>query len=57
MINTALADRGAFRALFSLGGTLASLKNTDVGSLTTARSNAAAFTLDVLNLLNEKVPA
>lgn len=55
VIDTALADRGAFRALFSLGGTLATLKNSDVGSLTTARSNAAAFTLDVLKLLNEKV--
>ena len=57
MIATALADRGAFRALFSFGGTLATLKNADVGSLATARANAAAFTLDVLNLLNEKAAA
>lgn len=57
MIGTALADRGAFRALFSFGGTLATLKDKDVGSLETARANAAAFTLDVLHILNEKVPA
>lgn len=57
VIGTALADRGAFRALFSFGGTLATLKSTDVGSLATARANAAAFTLDVLDLLNEKAPA
>jgi len=54
VIETALADRGAFRALFSFGGTLATLKDADVGSLKTARANAAAFTLDVLHLLNEK---
>jgi chromosome partitioning protein len=57
MIGTALADRGAFRALFSFGGTLATMSGKDVGSLETARANAAAFTLDVLNILNEKLPA
>jgi chromosome partitioning protein len=57
MIGTALADRGAFRALFSFGGTLATMNDKDVGSLETARANAAAFTLDVLNILNEKLPA
>ena len=57
VIDTALAERGAYRAIFSIGGTLATLKDKDVGSLETARANAAAFTLNVLQLLNEKNPA
>ena len=57
VIDTALAERGAYRAIFSIGGTLATLKDKDVGSLETARANAAAFTLNVLQLLNEKTPA
>ncbi len=54
---TALAERGAFRGLFSMGGTLAEMTAADVGSLESARSNAAAFTHDVLSLLAEGVPA
>ena len=57
VIDTALAERGAYRAIFSIGGTLATLKDKDVGSLETARANSAAFTLNVLQLLNEKTPA
>ena len=53
-VPTALADRGAFRGLFSFGGTLATMKASDVGSLESARANAASFTRDVLELLIEK---
>lgn len=54
---TALAERGAFRGLFSMGGTLADMTSADVGSLASARSNAAAFANDVLSMLAEGVPA
>lgn len=54
---TALAERGAFRGLFSMGGTLADMTEADVGSLDSARSNAAAFANDILSMLTEGVPA
>jgi len=57
MIPTALAERGAFRGLFSIGGTLAEMTNADVGSLDSARINAAAFRNDVLALLEEGATA
>lgn len=57
MTPTALAERGAFRGLFSMGGTLAEMTAADVGSLESARSNAKAFADDVLSLLAEGVPA
>ncbi|MDJ0276016.1 ParA family protein [Sphingomonas sp. 2R-10] len=57
MIATALAERGAFRGLFSMGGTLADMTAADVGSLDTARQNAKAFTSDVVAMLKEGVPA
>lgn len=57
VIKTSLAERGAFRALFSFGGTLADLSAADVGSLDSARANAAAFKDDVLEMLSRKGPA
>lgn len=54
---TALAERGAFRGLFSMGGTLAEMTSADVGSLESAKINAAAFASDVLSMLSEGVPA
>ena len=54
---TALAERGAFRGLFSMGGTLAEMTAADVGSLDSARSNATAFANDILSLLSEGVSA
>lgn len=57
VVRTALAERGAFRALFSFGGTLAELSAADVGSLDSARANATAFKDDVLELLPQKGPA
>lgn len=57
MIPTVLAERGAFRGLFSMGGTLNDMTSADVGSLDSARKNAAAFTYDVLSLLTEGLSA
>ena len=57
MIPTVLAERGAFRGLFSMGGTLNDMTSADVGSLDSARKNAAAFTNDVLSLLTEGLSA
>ncbi|WP_066721942.1 ParA family protein [Sphingomonas pituitosa] len=57
MIPTALAERGAFRGLFSMGGTLAEMTSADVGSLESARENATAFADDVITLLKEGVQA
>jgi chromosome partitioning protein len=50
---TSLAERGAFRGLFSMGGTLADMTTADVGSLESARKNAAAFAADVVSMLAE----
>lgn len=57
VIDTALAERGAFRGLFSMGGTLADMTDADVGSLKSARANADAFRRDVLALMEEGVSA
>jgi len=57
MITTALAERGAFRGLFSMGGTLAEMTSADVGSLDRARQNATSFAADVVALLKEGVLA
>lgn len=54
---TALAERGAFRGLFSMGGTLNEMTPADVGSLESAKANAAAFASDVLSMLSERVSA
>ena len=53
IIATALAERGAFRGLFSMGGTLAEMTTADVGSLDSARQNATAFAYDVVAMLKE----
>lgn len=57
MIGTALAERGAFRGLFSIGGTLAEMTTADVGTLDSARANAASFRNDVLALLEQGASA
>lgn len=57
LVATALAERGAFRGLFSMGGTLEDMTTADVGSLDTARQNAAAFAYDVVSLLAEGLSA
>lgn len=51
-----LVDRAAFRALFSLGGTLHSLEEKDVGGLAAARANALAFAQAIINASRSKGP-
>lgn len=51
IVPTALAERGAYRDLFSLGGTLASMTNASVASLDQARENSRLFAGDILELL------
>jgi chromosome partitioning protein len=57
IIPTALAERGAFRAMFSLGGTLDDMSDADVASLASAKANARAFARNVLDVLAQGVPA
>ncbi|MDP9096808.1 MAG: ParA family protein [Pseudomonadota bacterium] len=57
IIATPLAERGAFRGLFSSGGTLATLDPAHVASLDAARENASAFVADVLAALRQGVRA
>ena len=54
IVATALAERGAYRDLFSLGGTLASMTNANVASLEQARANSRAFASDVLEILQSE---
>jgi len=46
-----LIDRAAYRALFSLGGTLHELEKADVSGLESARENAREFAQAVINTL------
>jgi len=48
---TTLIDRAAYRALFSLGGTLHDLENGDVSGLNGARENARDFAQGVIDTL------
>lgn len=57
LVPTALAERGAYRALFSVGGTLESLSPSDAGSLDKAKSNASSFADDVIAILNGSIGA
>lgn len=47
-------DRAAYRALFSLGGTLHDLERSDVSGLESARENARDFAQAVINTLRER---
>jgi len=51
VMTTKLFDREAYRALFSFGGTLATLKNKGVSNLDTAQRNAHAFTVEIIERL------
>lgn len=53
LISTDLLERAAFRSVFSLGGTIHTLKKTDVSGLEAARANAAAFATEVFKLMTE----
>lgn len=51
ILRTAIAERQAYRALISFGGTLASLDPRDVPGLETAQVNATALAAEVIELL------
>lgn len=51
ILENKLSDREAFRAIFSYGGTLASLADKGVSNLPAAISNAQAFTMEVVERL------
>lgn len=51
ILNTAIAERQAYRALISFGGTLGSLDPRDVPGLQTAQVNANAFAAEIVELL------
>ncbi|RVP06955.1 ParA family protein [Sinorhizobium meliloti] len=46
-----LIDRAAYRALFSIGGTIHELETSDVSGLESARENAREFAQSVINTL------
>jgi chromosome partitioning protein len=52
-----LVDRAAFRAIFSLGGTLHTLEKSDVGGLEAARENAFAFAQAIVDTFRRKAAA
>lgn len=54
---TALLEKEAFRALFSIGGGFAGLEAARVSGTVTARKNADAYVEAVLDLLDTKVAA
>ncbi|NSY46879.1 AAA family ATPase [Agrobacterium tumefaciens] len=49
VLRATLIDRAAYRALFSLGGTLHELEKGDVSGLETAKENAREFAQAVIN--------
>jgi chromosome partitioning protein len=53
MLSTKLFDREPFRAIFSYGGSLASLADKGMNNLPAARANALAFTSEVVELLRK----
>lgn len=57
ILGSPLVDRAAFRAIFSLGGTLHTIDVKEVGGLTSARDNAATFAQNVINALKKRVAA
>jgi chromosome partitioning protein len=51
LLPTALLEKEAFRALFSIGGGFAALEEAGVSGITAARQNAAAYVGAVLDLV------
>lgn len=51
VLPAALVDRAAYRALFSLGGTLDGLNKTDVSGLPAAQDNARTFAQSIVDVL------
>jgi len=54
MLPIQIVDRAAYRAVFSIGGTLYHLDTKDVGGLDSARQNANAFAQSVIHALSER---
>lgn len=50
-----LIDRAAFRAIFSIGGTLHQLEPEDVSGLDAARQNARALAQSILDVFKEEI--
>ncbi|WP_082652801.1 ParA family protein [Aureimonas sp. AU12] len=50
-LSVSTVDRAAFRAMFSLGGTLHDLDHSDIGGLERARENAVAFAQSIISVL------
>lgn len=50
---TQLHEREAYRAIFSFGGTLASLDSSQVGNLEKAMANARAYAAEVVSMFDE----
>jgi len=57
VLGAGIVDRAAFRAIFSLGGTLRAIEAKDVGGLQAARDNALAFAQGVIETLKKKAAA
>jgi chromosome partitioning protein len=57
LLASGLVDRAAFRAIFSLGGTLHTIDAKDVGGLRAAKDNAFAFAQGVVEALKKRVSA
>ncbi len=55
LLPTALLEKEAFRALFSIGGGFAALEEAGVSGIVAARQNAAAYVGAVLELLGPEV--
>lgn len=57
VLGTGIVDRAAFRAIFSLGGTLRTIEAKDVGGLAAAQDNALTFAQGVVDSLKRKAAA
>jgi chromosome partitioning protein len=53
-LHTTIAEREAYRSLFSHGGTLASLDEKYVSSLDSARTNAQEFAAEIVQMLKQQ---
>jgi chromosome partitioning protein len=56
MFGTQIHERDAYRAVFSFGGTLSGLDQSQVTNIKAAQANARAFAAEVVALLKAKAP-
>ena len=57
VLNVQMIEREAFRTIFSIGGTVHTLKDNNVGGLETARSNSLSLAQAVVNRLKSRQSA